>query len=538
MPSPTDSAFAAGTYTWDKDKTLIDYIEDVRGRFADLPAYSQQGQTITYDQMLKLSRKVAVYLQNQRALKPGDRVAVQLPNTLLYPVLAWGILQAGMVIVNLNPQYTIRETERQLRDADVRVWFCADICAHLIEDVRIHLNCPLVVVCKLFELHPWAQRNIYQFVLRYKQKAIKPFAKHKIVSFRKVLRDGSFRPWVKPDLKASDLAMLQYTGGSSGVHMGAMLTHANLVANMEQVNHFLSDGVQPGKEILIAPLPIYHIFSFTVHCAVSLLSGSHNILILDASNIPSVIAELKRWKWTCITGVNTLFFALMRLPSFKEVDFRSFKFAIAGGMKLDPLVARKWEEITGGPILEGFGMTELSPVASWNPKHDNRLGTIGQAMPQTEMRITDALDNVIHSPDTGGELWVRGPQVMKGYWGHPEQTERHIDKDGWMRTGDIASFDNDNYWKIIGRKKRMILVSGFNVYPQEIEKVLAKHPDIRQSLVVGRMHPVNGEAIKAYIVPNKQGLTAAELREFCKKELTSYKLPKQFEFVERLPEDE
>lgn len=538
MPAPIEPTTADAPYTWDKNKTLITYIEEVRGRFADLPAYSQQGQTITYDQMLRLSRKVAAYLQHHPRLKPGDRIAVQLPNTLLYPVLAWGILQAGMVIVNLNPQYTMRETERQLKDADVRAWFCADIAAHLIEDVRVHLNCPLIVVCRLFELHPWPQRNIFQFVLRYKRKAIKPFAKHKVISFRKLLREGGSKTWVRPKIQADDLAMLQYTGGSSGVHMGAMLTHANLVANMEQVNHFLSDSISVGKEILIAPLPIYHIFSFTVHCAVSLLSGSHNILILDASNIPALIGELKRWKWTCITGVNTLFFALMRLPSFREVDFRSFKFAIAGGMKLDPLVAKKWEEITGGPILEGFGMTELSPVASWNPKLDNRLGTIGKAMPQTEMKITDASGRMIETPDTGGELWVRGPQVMKGYWQRPDQTAGHMDKEGWMRTGDLASFDKDKYWRIIGRKKRMILVSGFNVYPQEIENVLISHPDISGARVVGRMHPVNGEAIKAYVVSRKQGLTAADIREFCKKELTSYKLPKQFEFVEQLPEDE
>ena len=537
MPAPLDSP-SPGLYTWDKTKTLVDTIEDVRSRYSALPAYSQQGKTLSYEEMVRLSRNVASYLQNHPELKVGDRVAVQTPNTLYYPVIAWGILQAGMVIVNLNPQYTATETERQLKDADVRAWFCADISAHLIEPVRVHLNCPVVVVCRLFELHSFAKRNIFQFVLEHRKKAIKPYARKNLLSFQKVLREGARRKWVKPKLDANDLAMLQYTGGSSGVHMGAMLTHANLVANMEQVNHFLSDGIETGKEILIAPLPIYHIFSFTVHCAASLLSGCHNILILDASNMATLLAELKRWKFTIVTGVNTLFFALMRMSSFATVDFSSFKFAIAGGMKLDPQVAEKWQKLTGGPILEGFGMTELSPVASWNPRHDNRLGTIGKPMPQTEMRLTDANERVIDVPGVSGELWVRGPQVMVGYWGKKDQTESHIDKEGWMRTGDLASFDQDNYWKIIGRKKRMILVSGFNVYPVEVEKALKSHPDIEDALVVGRTHPVNGEAVKAYIIPKKQGLVASDIRDFLKKDLTSYKLPKQLEFVESFPKAE
>ncbi|MBC7662050.1 MAG: AMP-binding protein [Chitinophagaceae bacterium] len=523
------------SYAWDKSKTLIDYLDEVRGRYAELPAYTQDGQTLTYEAVVRLSRKVASYLQNHQKLERGDRIAVQLPNTLLYPVIAWGILQAGMVIVNVNPQYTPLETERQLKDADVRAWFCADISAHLIERVRPNLQCPVIVVCRLFELHPFIQRNIAQFVMKYRRKIIKPYQRHDGLGFAKILREGGAKPWIPPQLKAEDLAMLQYTGGSTGVHMGAMLTHANLVANMEQVNHFLRDSIVPGKEILIAPLPIYHIFSFTVHCAVALLAGSHNVLILDASNIKSVAAAMQRFKFTSMTGVNTLFFALMRLPSFRDIDFRSLKFSIAGGMKLDPAVAARWEEVTGSPILEGFGMTELSPIASWNPSHANRLGTIGLPLPQTEMKLTREDGSVVDEPDTAGELWIRGPQVMKGYWRNEEQTAQHIDQDGWMRSGDLASFDKDNYWKIIGRKKRMILVSGFNVYPQEVENVLRSHPDLKDARVVGRMHPVNGESVKAYVLSEKQDLTQVELREFCRQYLTSYKIPKQFEIVNELP---
>ena len=378
------------TLSWDTSRTLIDAFADLGREFAELPAYSQSGQTISYKELLRLSRRVAAYLQARPDLAKGDRIAVQIPNTLLYPVVAWGILQAGMVIVNLNPQYTLRETLRQMRDAEAKAWFCADICAHLIEGVRQEWPIPLVVCCRLFELHPWPQRNIYQFVLRYRRKAIKPYSEYQILAFRSLLRQSSAKGWTKPDLGPDDLAMLQYTGGSSGIHMGAMLSHGNLVANMRQVQQFLAEQGQFAQEVLIAPLPLYHIFSFTVHCAASLLSGCHNVLILDGSNIKGFVSELRRVKFTIITGVNTLFYALLRLDSFKTIDFRGLKFSIAGGMKLDPEVGKSWESLTGSPILEGFGMTELSPVASWNPKAANKLGTIGKPMPSTEMRLTDA----------------------------------------------------------------------------------------------------------------------------------------------------
>jgi long-chain acyl-CoA synthetase len=525
------------TLPWDQGRTLIDVLSEVGSKFAKEPAFTQSGKTLTFAELLRLSRRVAAYLQSRAELKPGDRVAVQLPNTLLYPVVAWGILQAGMVIVNLNPQYTARETLRQLSDAEAKAWFCADISAHLISEVRKSYAPPLVITCRLFELHPWPQRNIYQFVLRYRRKAIRPYSDHQVVAFHAVLRAVSERRWVKPEVRPSDLAMLQYTGGSSGVHMGAMLSHENLVANLEQVRQFLNDQAPLAKEVLVAPLPLYHIFSFTVHCAAALLSGFHTVLIMDASNIKSVVADLRRVPFTVITGVNTLFFALMRLESFRKLDFRTLKFAIAGGMKLDPSVARRWQELTGAPILEGFGMTELSPVASWNPLNDNRLGTIGKPLPFTEMRLTDTHGQPITATDTPGELWVRGPQVMKGYWQRPDETARHVNEEGWMRTGDLATFDRDNYWSIVGRKKRMILVSGFNVYPQEVEDVLRSHPDVTDAYVVGKLHPVNGESIKAYIITGNQALTVHSLREYCRQHLTSYKLPKQIEVVDVLPDN-
>lgn len=524
------------TLTWNPSRTLIDAFEEFSTQFAKLPAYTQNGHTLTYSDLDRLSKRIAAQLQSRADLKPGDRIAVQIPNTLLYPVLAWGILRAGMVIVNLNPQYTARETLRQLQDAEVKLWFCADISAHLIEEVRRSFELPQVITCRLFELHPWPKRNIYQFVLRYRRKAIRPYSEDKILAIRSLLNSRAEKLYKRPDIKAEDLAMIQYTGGSSGTFMGAMLSHQNLVANMEQVKDFLSHQADIKNEVLVAPLPLYHIFSFTVHCAASLLVGSHNVLILDASNIKGLVAELRRIKFTIITGVNTLFYALMRLESFKTLDFRSLKFSIAGGMKLDPVVARKWETLTGSPILEGFGMTELSPVASWNPRQGNKLGTIGQALPHTEMEVRDLAGNKITVPGESGELWVRGPQVMRGYWKNPEETSTHIDQDGFMRTGDLASFDTDNFWQIVGRKKRMILVSGFNVYPQEVEDVLRSHPDVTDAKVSAKEHPVNGESVKAFIVTTNQDLTVHTLREYCRLHLTSYKIPKQIEFSHKLKE--
>lgn len=521
---------------WNPEATLLDYIDQALHLYGHNPAYSQEGRTLTYRELIVASRSIAAYLQHHPALKAGDRIAVQLPNTLLYPVIAWAIIQAGMVIVNVNPQYTERETLKQLQDADVRAWFCADIAAHLVERLRPELACDLVVVCRLFDLHPWPQRNLYQLIVRYKRKAIKPYARHQVISFRKLLREAKRKVWKRPPANPRDLAMLQYTGGSTGVLKGAMLSHGNLIANLEQVSQFLEDSsFIRGREVVIAPLPIYHIFCFTVHCASSLITGMHNILILDATQFGSMIQELKRWPFACITGVNTLFHGLLRFESFRNLSFENLKYAIAGGMKLDPQVARLWEEVTGKPVLEGFGMTELSPVASWNPPRANRIGTIGKPMPWTEFRLVDDDGRAIVAPETAGELQVRGPQVMVGYWHKPEETMKHLSPDGWMKTGDLAAFDIDGYWKIVGRKKRMILVSGFNVYPQEIESVLLQHPDIADCRVLGVHHPINGEAVKAQLVSRNKDLKVQDIREYCRKNMTSYKIPRQIEFHDALP---
>lgn len=521
--------------SWDPSRTLLDAFAEICAAYSTQTAYSQNGQTLSYRELMKLSRDVAICLQSNPHLMPGDRIAIQLPNTLLYPVLAWAVIQAGMVIVNFNPQYTARETLRQMKDAGVKAWFCADISAHLIDEVRREFPIPLIITCRLFELHPWPQRNIFQFVLRYKRKAIRPYSEHNIQSFRSFLRSAGGKALIKPDVDAESIAMIQYTGGSSGELLGAMLSHANLVANMEQLKAFLTSGKALQHEVLIAPLPLYHIFSFTVHCAASLLIGGHNVLILDASSIASVVMDMRRVKFTIITGVNTLFFALQRLDSFKTLDFRQLRFSIAGGMKLDPTVAEKWEAITGSPILEGFGMTELSPVATWNPREKNKLGTIGKALPFTELELRNDLGQRIDTAHTDGELWVRGPQVMLGYWGRKEATRWHMDAQGWMRTGDIARFDEENYWSIVGRKKSMILVSGFNVYPNEVESVLKSHPDVADAMVLGKKHPVNGEVVKAYIVSRNPALTVTDIKQFCKHYLTAYKQPKHIELVAEIP---
>ncbi len=525
------------TLGWDTKRTLIDAFETFTKDHAKEPAYTQNSQTISYETLKEKSRRIAAYLMALPGMKKGDRVAIQVPNTLAYPVLAWGIIQAGMVIVNLNPQYSPYETKKQLADSGANVWFCSELSAHMIEEIRREISLTQVIVAPLFALHFWPKRLVFDWIVRRRKKLIRPYSQNDVSDLTTILRQAKSRDWQRPFLAANDLAMLQYTGGSSGTFMGAMLTHANLVANMEQVRSFLSSQGQSAKEVLIAPLPLFHIFSFTVHCAASLLTGSHNILILDATQIKSVAEEMKKYRFTIITGVNTLFYALLRLESFKSINWSDLKFAIAGGMKLDPEVARRFETATGQPILEGFGMTELSPVASWNPKTKNKLGTIGKALPATEMELRSDDGQRITSPNTPGELWVRGPQVMQGYWQREEETRYHKDAEGWMRTGDLAEFDEEHYWKIIGRKKRMILVSGFNVYPSEVEAALKSHPAVLDAKVVGRPHPVNGESVKAYVVSRQGELSMATLRDYLKSFLTPYKIPKSIDFVTELPKE-
>jgi long-chain acyl-CoA synthetase len=513
---------------------MLDCLAAATMEFAERPAYSQFGRTLTFREMDRLSSRVAAFLQSIPSLKPGDRVAVQLPNILAYPIIAFGIIKAGLVLVNTNPLYTPRETQRQLLNADIKVWFVAETTAYIVPMLAHELNDPTIIVCELFTLQPRWRRWGMEFHLRYRKRAVADYDRRRHPTLDQVLRYGKRRPWVKPKVQPDDLMMLQYTGGSTGVLKGAMLTHANVVSNMHQVLSFLGGSIDRGQETIIAPLPLYHIFAFTVHCGMPLLAGTHNVLILDPTALGVLLQELIRYPFSAFTGVNTLFYSLLRMDTFRALDFSRLRFAIAGGMKLDPKVARHWEDITGKPLLEGFGMTETSPVACFNPPDANRIGSIGKAVPGTELKLVDPQGRDISEPHTPGELWIRGPQVMRGYWRNPEESARHLTRDGWVKSGDLATFDEDGYWFIVGRVKRMILVSGFNVYPSEIEDVVRLHPDVIDCEASGMPHPVTGEVVKVRVLSRNKELKAQDIRNHCRRFLTSYKLPKHVEFVDNL----
>ncbi len=515
-------------------KTMLDCLASAANVFADRPAYSQFGTSLTFRDLDRLSSRIAAFLQSLPNVKPGDRVAVQLPNILAYPVIAFGIIKAGLVLVNTNPLYTPRETQRQLLNADIKVWFVAETTAYIVSMLAHELNDPTVVICDLFTLQPFWRRWPMNFHLRHRKRAVAAYDRGRHLTLYQALRMGQRRSWVKPHVRADDLMMLQYTGGSTGVLKGAMLTHANVVSNMHQVLSYLGSSIQYAQETIIAPLPLYHIFAFTVHCGLPLLVGTHNVLILDPTALGILMKELERYPFSAMTGVNTLFYSLLRMDTFRAMDFSRLRFAIAGGMKLDPKVARHWEDVTGKPLLEGFGMTETSPVACFNPPDANRIGSIGRAVPGTELKLVDTQGHDIESPHRPGELWIRGPQVMRGYWRNPEETSRHLTSDGWVKSGDLATFDEDGYWYIVGRVKRMILVSGFNVYPSEVEDVIRLHPDVIDCEATGMPHAVTGEIVKVRVLSRNKDLKPQDIRDHCRRFLTSYKLPKHVEFVDSL----
>jgi long-chain acyl-CoA synthetase len=512
---------------------MLDCLATAAIEFADRPAYSQFGRSLTFREMDRLSTRIAAYLQSLPNVNPGDRVAVQLPNILAYPVIAFGIIKAGLVLVNTNPLYTPRETQRQLINADIKVWFVAETTAYIVSMLAHELNDLTIIICELFTLQRRWRRLGMEFHLRYRKRAVAEYDRRHL-TLDQALRLGKKQSWVKPDVQPDDLMMLQYTGGSTGILKGAMLTHANVVSNMHQVFNFLGASIAPGHETIIAPLPLYHIFAFTVHCGLPLLAGTHNVLILDPTALGILIQELQRYPFSAMTGVNTLFYSLLRMDTFRAMNFSQLRFAIAGGMKLDPKVARHWEDVTGKPLLEGFGMTETSPVACFNLPDANRIGSIGKAVPGTELKLVDTHGHEISTPHVPGELWIRGPQVMLGYWRNPEETARHLTRDGWVKSGDLATFDEDGYWFIVGRVKHMILVSGFNVYPCEIEDVVRLHPDVIDCEVTGQPHAVTGEVVRVRVVTRNKELKPHDIRNHCRRFLTSYKLPKHVEFVDSL----
>ncbi len=504
-------------------------------RFADKPAFTNLGKTLTYGDLYRLSGDFAAWLQNYTELKPGDRIAVQLPNLLQYPVVVFGAIRAGLVVVNTNPLYTTREMEHQFNDSGAKALICLANMGHLAEVVVPNTQIKTVIITEVADFLPPLKRLLVNSVVKYVKKMVPAFHIPNSFKLNDIMALGSKKAARNTDPNSGDVAVLQYTGGTTGVAKGAMLTHRNLIANMLQAQAMMASNLEHGTETIVAPLPLYHIYAFTFHCMAMMMTGNNNLLITNPRDLPGMIKDLRKNKFTGFVGLNTLFAALCNNQDFRNLDFSNLKMTISGGMALQIATAERWTEVTGAKICEGYGMTETSPVATVNPIQKIQLGSIGIPVASTLCKIIDDDGNELALGETG-ELCVKGPQVMKGYWLREDATKEVLDDEGWLRTGDIAVIQADGYIRIVDRKKDMILVSGFNVYPNEIEDVLATLPSVLQSAAIGVPDEKSGEAIKVFIVVRPgQSLTKELVIAHLRSNLTGYKVARQVEFRDELP---
>ena len=513
-------------------RSLLDLFDDVFSKYSELPAFTNMGQTISYRQLDQLSRSFASYLTNELKLKKGERVAVMMPNLLQYPVCLYGILRAGLVVVNVNPLYTATELSHQLKDSGAKAIVILANFASTLEKSGVKVD--HVMVTKIGDMLPTLKGAIVNFVVKYIKKMIPPYRLDNALNFKQTLATANATSYQRPEVAAKDIAFLQYTGGTTGVSKGAILMHSNILANVLQAREWIKSSINEREELVVTPLPLYHIFSLTANCFIFGSVGGHNYLITNPKDIPNFIKEIKELKFTAITGVNTLFNALLNAPGFQQVDFSKLKVSLGGGMAVQKVVADRWKKATGCTLVEAYGLTESSPAATINPLTlDEFNGCIGLPISNTIVSIRD--DNGKELADGKvGELWIKGPQVMQGYWQRPDETAKTI-VDGWLKTGDIAMILDDGYVKIVDRKKDMILVSGFNVYPNEVEDVVAKHPGVLEVAAVGVPDEKSGEVVKLFIVKRHTYLTTEEILDFCRKSLTGYKIPKHVEFRDELP---
>jgi long-chain acyl-CoA synthetase len=504
-------------------------------RFADKPAFTNLGKTLTYGELYTLSGHFAAYLQQHTDLQPGDRIAVQLPNVLQYPVAVFGAIRAGLIVVNTNPLYTAREMEHQFNDSGAKALVCLANMAHLAQNVVPRTQVKHVIVTEVGDLLPPLKRLLVNSVVRYVKKMVPAYHLPGAVGFNEVLRKGRGHAVREVSPRCDEVAVLQYTGGTTGVAKGAMLTHRNLIANMLQCKALMGSNLEEGCEVLITPLPLYHIYAFTFHCMAMMLIGNHNVLISNPRDLSAMVKELSKWKFSGFVGLNTLFVALCNNAEFRALDFSSLKVTLSGGMALQLAAAERWKEVTGCAICEGYGMTETSPVASVNPIQRIQIGTIGIPVPSTVCKVIDDVGRELQFGEVG-ELCVKGPQVMKGYWQRPDATAEILDAEGWLKTGDIALIQADGYMRIVDRKKDMILVSGFNVYPNELEDVLAMLPAVLQCAAIGIPDEKSGEVIKVFVVVRPgMTLTKEQLMDHMRANVTGYKVPKLVEFRDTLP---
>ena len=504
-------------------------------RFRDRPAYSSFGKVITYGEADALVEQFAAYLLGELKLKKGDRVALMMPNCLQYPVATFGVLRAGLTVVNVNPLYTARELKHQLVDSGAAVLVVVDNFGDTVQQVIADTQIKQVITTGLGDMLG-LKGVVVNFVLKYIKKMVPNYSLRGAIRFNQALKLGSRHTVPKVEIDHDDVAFLQYTGGTTGVAKGAMLTNRNLVANMQQASAWLStSGIEPGKEVIITALPLYHIFALTANGLVFMKFGGCNHLITNPRDMKGFVKELKATRFTAITGVNTLFNGLLNTPGFEEIDFSTVKFTLGGGMAVQRAVAERWKKATGVTLVEAYGLTETSPAACINPLDLAEYnGAIGLPIPSTDACVKDD-DGKTLTPGDVGELCIKGPQVMKGYWQRPEETAQAIDADGWLHTGDMARMDEQGFFYIVDRKKDMILVSGFNVYPNEVEDVIAMMPGVLEVAAVGVPDERSGEVVKVVIVKKDPNLTAEQVKEHARANLTGYKHPKIVEFRKELP---
>ena len=518
----------------DEFPTVVSVLEHAIHKFSDRPAFTNFGKTLTYRQVDELSTQFANYLIHELNLKKGERVAIMLPNILQYPIAIFGVLRAGLTVVNTNPLYTERELKHQLIDSGATVLVVLENFANVAQEVVAETKVRQVVTASIGEmLGP--KGILVNFVLKYVKQAVPSFDLPGAISFKEALKRGARHKLPSVSIQPAEIAFLQYTGGTTGVSKGAMLSHRNLVANMQQASAWLGHGIKEGEETIITALPLYHIFALTANCLVFMKFGGLNYLITNPRDMPGFVKELKKSGFTAITGVNTLFNGLLNTPGFAELDFSRMRFTLGGGMAVQKAVAEKWKKVTGVTLVEAYGLTETSPAACINPMDLKEFnGAIGLPVPSTVCCIKDDAGNMLPQGETG-ELCVKGPQVMVGYWQRPDETANVIDADGWLHTGDIAKMDAKGFFYIVDRKKDMILVSGFNVFPNEIEDVVAGMPGILEVAAVGIPDEKSGEAVKLVVVKKDPSITADDIRNYCREELTGYKQPKVIEFRAELP---
>ena len=521
----------------DAYQNVVEIFEESIAKFRDNVAFVSMGAEITYGELDVYSQSLANWIHSTGKFQPGDRIAIMMPNLLQYPIAVLGILRAGLTVVNTNPLYTSRELSHQLKDSGAKGIIIVENFAHTLEKVLPEVSPEVIITTRIGDMLGFPKSLLVNTVVKYLKKMVPAFSLPASISFKDVLNEGKSQTDIPAQsLGHDDIAFLQYTGGTTGVAKGAMLTHGNMVANMQQAYEWLKPAdINEGKEVIITALPLYHIFALTANCLVYSKVGSKNILILNPRDMKGFVKELSKYKFTAFTGVNTLFNGLLNTPGFDQLDFSSLRTTLGGGMAVQKSVAEEWKQVTGCPLVEAYGLTETSPAACINPitmKDFN--GAIGLPISSTEGCVKDENGNVLAVGERG-ELCIRGPQVMKGYWQREEATAAVIDDDMWLHTGDIAVMDENGYFTIVDRLKDMILVSGFNVYPNEIETVIAAHPDVLEVGAIGVPDDHSGEIVKIYVVAKNKSLTEDTLKAYCRENLTGYKRPKLIAFVDELP---